>query len=468
MPELSSLPLLVALAFARDGHALGLGDLLVESALGQVFNARVALYTAPGETVSLDCLRLEPIHNTGLPGLNRARLSLEGTAAVPVLRIRSEQPIRDPVLQIQLVAHCQGLLQRQYVSLLDLPAQADTAPLALAMAPKPDINETAQAPSHTQTPPASRAAPRVRPPAAAQVIKADTQPAPANPARLQLSASRVVPPAHLKLTRDLLQFDPPRQTAALMTAQLADETTALQHRADHLRRQLATPPSTATAAPAAAPPSAATLSSLLPLTGGLAATVLLAIGALWMRRQASAGQAAQGLYPEPYPDNPLPAPASSAVLDDGDLPPGLSATELKDNIIDEAEVFVAHGHTHLAMNLLEEHLQNTPRDSPVPWLLLLDLQKRTGQRARFEATRTACKQNFNIRLGTYEDIEHDDEGSLENYPHVIEELVRLWAVPAADHYLDELLLDNRGGTRLGFDLPAVREIMMLRQIRKAA
>lgn len=43
---------------------------------------------------------------------------------------------------------------------------------------------------------------------------------------------------------------------------------------------------------------------------------------------------------------------------------------------------------------------------------------------------------------------------------------RDWGTPAARKFLEELLYDNRGGSRLGFSLAAYRDILMLLQVHE--
>jgi hypothetical protein len=135
-------------------------------------------------------------------------------------------------------------------------------------------------------------------------------------------------------------------------------------------------------------------------------------------------------------------------------------------VVDEVEVFMAHGHAELAINLLQEHVRATPDESPVPWMLLLDLLKRNKMAAEYEEAGKACKLYFNLRIP---DLNEEDLGpgaaGLEAYPHILAELTRIWKLPECQVYLDDLIFDRRGGTRVGFDPPTFREIMLLRTIQ---
>jgi CheY-like chemotaxis protein len=140
-------------------------------------------------------------------------------------------------------------------------------------------------------------------------------------------------------------------------------------------------------------------------------------------------------------------------------------TEVKEEILDQAEVFVAHGHANLAIHMLQQHLRQAPDESPMPWLLLLDLLRREGDEAAYAAASDECQRHFNINLAAHpmaRDL--DDSHGLENYPHLLEMLTHAWNTPAIDALFDDLIYDQRGGTRLGFEPGAYRDILLLRDI----
>lgn len=140
--------------------------------------------------------------------------------------------------------------------------------------------------------------------------------------------------------------------------------------------------------------------------------------------------------------------------------------EVDDSVVDEVEVFMAHGHAELAINLLQEHVRTAPDESPIPWMLLLDLLKRNKMAKEYAEACKACKQYFNFRVPTLnEDEPGPGSAGLESYPHVLSELTRLWKSPECQAYLDDLVFDRRGGTRVGFDPTPFREIMLLRTIQ---
>ena len=141
------------------------------------------------------------------------------------------------------------------------------------------------------------------------------------------------------------------------------------------------------------------------------------------------------------------------------------ATEVKDDILDQAEVYMAHGHSELAVHLLQEHLREAPTESPVPWLLLLDLLHRDGDLGGYAEACKACKTHFNIALADQPAANQADSGEgLEAYPNLLDRLVNVWREPDVDVFFKDLIYDDRGGTRMGFAPAAYRDILLLRAI----
>ncbi|KVW97088.1 hypothetical protein ABW22_05325 [Thiobacillus denitrificans] len=475
-----------------------MGEINVRSHLGQPLHATVTLLGASAETTAA-CFSLDASAD-GIAPPPRAQLSLQREGGQTLLHIRTVQSINDPIAQFVLVSDCEARLQRDYVVLLDPPAQVTPAisqevPAAATQTAAAVI--AAPAPRTTRPPRKARPAPVVasRPAGASARQPAAAPPRPQTDAtpRLVLSGKRSAPrvadaPVALRLDTRLPDLARPRP-ASLTAAELSDENTALARKLAHLEAQLAALQQRHAALEArrAMAPTAITPPPKQPAQWPL---YLLAIGLLgtaialiaWLpRRSRSPRVAIQENAPRTPPDAAMmtlsditagpqaeqpPAPQRMPEIAQ---PPRSEDTEVKDDILDQAEVFMAHGHGDLAVHLLQEHLREAPTESPVPWLLLLDLLHREGNTEAYAAASAECRRYFNINLTGHPISQENEAGrGLEAYPHLLEELVNVWNTPDINAFFHDLIYDDRGGTRMGFEPAAYRDILLLREIARDA
>lgn len=114
--------ILSALLFVSgNAVALGLGDVVVHSRLGQVLRAEVRLIETPGTSRPGEtCFRLgAAVGNEELPVLSQARLRLEQSGAQSRLFITSLQTINEPALRVNVHVGCGAELVRSYTLLVD-------------------------------------------------------------------------------------------------------------------------------------------------------------------------------------------------------------------------------------------------------------------------------------------------------------------------------------------------------------
>ena len=147
----------------------------------------------------------------------------------------------------------------------------------------------------------------------------------------------------------------------------------------------------------------------------------------------------------------------------------VDVTELS-QVTDEAQVYVDLGRSDQAIEILRDHIetQQSERDSPAAWLMIFDLYRRTNNRAGYDDLAPKFRTHFNGRMPDWDNYGHElalDDG-LEAFPHLVAVLQRDWGTPAAREFLEELLYDNRGGSRLGFSLAAYRDILLLLQVHE--
>lgn len=143
----------------------------------------------------------------------------------------------------------------------------------------------------------------------------------------------------------------------------------------------------------------------------------------------------------------------------------VSVEELID-LEQQAEFFVVLGQDSAAIDLLMGHLRSTSGTSPLPYLKLLEIYKRLGERDDYERLRERFNRRFNAYAPSWE-TDLLGGRSLDEYPAVIERLQSLWVTPQrAREVLQATLVrpENTDTDPVGedsFDLPAYRELMLL-------
>ena len=154
-----SCPFLLTMALAAPGasHALGLGEIHVDSRLNQPLSAHIDLIGASdAELASLDAAigNLDAYRRAGLDRpvfLNSAKFSITHDHGHPVLTLRSDTSFTEPVVDVVIELHwSNGALIRQYTILLDPVGAANGSALdvvssesASAVVPAPTIAPSA-------------------------------------------------------------------------------------------------------------------------------------------------------------------------------------------------------------------------------------------------------------------------------------------------------------------------------------
>ena len=228
--------------------AVGLGEIEVRSALGQVLDARIPLALEPGKPVGASCFFLvHGARDDGVPALVGGRLTLERTSGAAALRIRSPAGVSELALALRVRAACPGQPdqeERQYTVLLDPPPVSQGARAA------PPPTPSARALRRKPATPAPAAAP---PPTAPRNVATGAF-------RLKLSTSDVdLAPMRgmddrkrAQLRERLALLDEDDHVAALLS--LRNSVRHLESRVAELQLKLATlPPATAAAVVARSP-----------------------------------------------------------------------------------------------------------------------------------------------------------------------------------------------------------------------
>ncbi|WP_130106259.1 type IV pilus assembly protein FimV [Iodobacter fluviatilis] len=109
------------LLIVQPAAALTLGELTIQSSVGQRFKGFIPYQLAPEDGLAEDCNKLSVIAtNNDLPGLGQASLRLESNERSGRILIQSADPLFEPVASFSLKMECKGQqLQRSYTVFLD-------------------------------------------------------------------------------------------------------------------------------------------------------------------------------------------------------------------------------------------------------------------------------------------------------------------------------------------------------------
>lgn len=139
----------------------------------------------------------------------------------------------------------------------------------------------------------------------------------------------------------------------------------------------------------------------------------------------------------------------------------LKVEEISD-VMQEADFWMSLNDPQRAIEILEPYAAHDLPDSPMPWLYLLDLYRGTDEQLKYTELQERAARIFNVRIALWdEDADLMESRTLEDYPHIAEQICALWKTNDISAYLENLIFDRRDGARAGFDLSVYQEIMML-------
>jgi hypothetical protein len=184
-----------------------------------------------------------------------------------------------------------------------------------------------------------------------------------------------------------------------------------------------------------------------------------------------AGAVTQGLaaaIPEPHLAS-LDWDLASGASSTGKLAPILldeESAEEHESAIELAEIMMGFGRVHGAAETLAEFIHSNPKQAVTPWLKLLEVYRAAGLRPEFDGLARQLNKTFNVKAVTWEtfDEARQTHYTLEQMPHVTETVQKLWGTRDCQAYLQTLLRDNRDGTRQGFPLAVIDEILLLSSV----
>lgn len=504
-----------SLAFCGHAAAIGLGELRGAPALGERPQLEIAIIG--GEKAGLDptCFRLkQPAGDSSLPWLKKATLSIR-RGQPPALLISSHLPLNDPALGIVVEVGCGYDVVREYVLLASPPSRK-----ALAYAEPVPSARTTTAPRQTAAP--ARVAPPK--PAVAGVSAEAAAPGgkPAvEPPKAAVLAAPAVPgdagASEEKIKSMESQVGALQQRAAELTQKI--EQAAVQAP----DATPATPPPAAMPAPAPAPAPARSDAggSNWTLYGALIAAALAIAGWLgWrnLRASESSGETEIPVDPQrkgereerggvdldvepeamarPVKLDPAAVAAAAPATTKGPRPDStisiMAATvdeHFESNpVMELAEIMLSFGRVKGAAQALQEYIDTNPQEALKPWIRLMDVYRMAGMRHEFEKVAHELNKNFNVQVQNWEDFAEGQDhtrvdvvleakpsiqpagmpGGVEEMPAIMEKIIQRWQSDDVLGYMNQLLRDNRGGTRIGFTLPVVSDLLFLVELKEVA
>jgi hypothetical protein len=137
------------------------------------------------------------------------------------------------------------------------------------------------------------------------------------------------------------------------------------------------------------------------------------------------------------------------------------------NPLAKAQQLVTANQLSKAAQLLKTQIEAEPEASLLQRLYLLRLLRDLSWEDDFEKYANQLHQFYNVvtPLMSQELFDLETPTSLEAFPHILEQLQLDWPNSAAGEYIQDLLVDNRGGDRFGFSEEVLEEMALLLEIR---
>ena len=129
---------------------------------------------------------------------------------------------------------------------------------------------------------------------------------------------------------------------------------------------------------------------------------------------------------------------------------------------EKASVFVTLGRPAQAIDVLRDHIDHEPKSSPMAWLMLLDLYRQTKRNDDFNEVAERFHLEYNAVTPEWSHpVAPLHDTGLAAFPYLIARIRVSWPTIEARSFIEGLLYDNRGGSRIGFSIPAFRDLLIL-------
>jgi len=157
-------------------------------------------------------------------------------------------------------------------------------------------------------------------------------------------------------------------------------------------------------------------------------------------------------------------------------------------VMELAEIMLSFGRVKGAAQALQEYIDTNPQEALKPWIRLMDVYRMAGMRHEFEKVAHELNKNFNVQVQNWEDFTEGQDhtrvdvvleakssvqpagmpGGVEEMPAIMERIIQRWQGDDVLGYMNQLLRDNRGGTRIGLTLPVVSDLLFLVELKEVA
>lgn len=109
-------------------QAIGFGEIMLQSQIGEPLRAEIPLLAGPGEAVENACFSLAPVRGSDLPVVTSGRAQLIRSGQFFKLLVTGSKPIAEPIFMIGVKAGCGVDLERDYVLMPQAPLMPVAAP----------------------------------------------------------------------------------------------------------------------------------------------------------------------------------------------------------------------------------------------------------------------------------------------------------------------------------------------------
>ncbi len=127
-----------------------------------------------------------------------------------------------------------------------------------------------------------------------------------------------------------------------------------------------------------------------------------------------------------------------------------------------ADFFISIGSPEQAIEVMEKALGEVNGGTQaLPCLYLFELYRQTGRKDDYEVLLARFSHRFNVQIPPWDHPPSGEARELEAYPRAIALICETWDLAPMLTVIERMLLDDPAKPRVGFDLPAYRDLLDL-------